>query len=44
MPAARRIKWMFTAEEARAKMARACPNPLATSSPVQRVKATVQRY
>jgi transposase len=39
-----RIKWMFTTEKARAKMGRAYPQSQANSSPIQRVKTTVQRY
>jgi len=42
--AGHRIKWMFTTEKARTKMARAYPNPSAKSGPVQRVKTTVQSY
>jgi transposase len=42
--AGHRIKWMFTTEKARTKMARAYPNPPAKSGPVQRVKTTVQGY
>jgi DDE superfamily endonuclease len=37
-----RVKWMFTTEKARAKMARAYPTPIAKS--VQRVKTFVSRY
>jgi transposase len=37
-----RVKWMFTTEKARAKMARAYPTPIAKS--VQRVKTSVSRY
>src|ERR1700760_2527549 len=40
--AGHRIKWMFTTEKARTKMARVYPNPSAKSGPVQRVKTTVQ--
>jgi transposase len=39
-----RIKWMFTTEKARAKMARAYPHPQPHSHQTQRVKTTVQRY
>jgi hypothetical protein len=39
-----RIKWMFTTDKARAKMGRAYPQLPATSSQIQRVKITVQRY
>jgi transposase len=39
-----RIKWMFTTEKARAKMARAYPQPQANSGHIQRVKTSVQRY
>jgi hypothetical protein len=39
-----RIKWMFTTEKARAKMARAYPHPQPDSHQTQRVKTTVQRY
>lgn len=42
--AGHRIKWMFTTEKARTKMARAYPNPSAKSGPVERVKTTVQGY
>jgi transposase len=42
--AGHRIKWMFTTEKARTKMARAYPNPSAKLGPVQRVKTTVQSY
>ena len=33
MPLGARIKWMFTTERARAKMARAYPAPLAAKTP-----------
>src|SRR5262249_20396162 len=36
-----RIKWMFTTEKARAKMARAYPKPSAKSVQFQRVKTSV---
>jgi transposase len=39
-----RIKWMFTTDKARAKMARAYPKPAATSARSQRVKSSVTRY
>jgi transposase len=39
-----RIKWMFTTQKARAKMARAYPNPAAKSGCRQRVKTSVTRY
>jgi transposase len=39
-----RIKWMFTTQKARAKMARAYPNPAAKSGYGQRVKTSVPRY
>jgi transposase len=39
-----RVKWMFTTEKARAKMARAYPRPSAKSSQFQRVKTSVSRY
>jgi hypothetical protein len=39
-----RIKWMFTTGKARAKMARAYPQPQANSGHIQRVKTSVQRY
>lgn len=39
-----RVKWMFTTEKARAKMARAYPKPTAKSGQVQRVKTSVPRY
>jgi transposase len=39
-----RVKWMFTTEKARAKMARAYPMPSAKSGRVQRVKTSVSRY
>ena len=39
-----RIKWMFTTGKARAKMARAYPQPQANSRHIQRVKTSVQRY
>jgi hypothetical protein len=39
-----RIKWMFTTAKARAKMARAYPQPQANSRHIQRVKTSVQRY
>jgi transposase len=39
-----RIKWMFTTEKARAKMARAYPQLQANSRHIQRVKTSVQRY
>src|SRR5262249_42579036 len=39
-----RIKWMFTTQNARAKMGRTYPRPLANSGQIQRVKTTVQRY
>jgi len=38
------IKWMFTTGKARAKMARAYPQPQANSGHIQRVKTSVQRY
>src|SRR6201996_4719771 len=38
------IKWMFTTEKARAKMARAYPQLQASSGQPQRVKTSVQRY
>jgi hypothetical protein len=38
------IKWMFTTEKARAKMARAYPHPQPDSHQTQRAKTTVQRY
>jgi hypothetical protein len=39
-----RIKWMFTTEKARTKMARAYPQPQTNSGQIQRVKTSVQRY
>jgi transposase len=39
-----RVKWMFTTEKARAKMAHACPRPSAKSDQFQRVKTPVSRY
>jgi hypothetical protein len=39
-----RVKWMFTTEKARAKMARAYPKPSVKSGQVQRVKTSVSRY
>jgi transposase len=39
-----RIKWMFTTQKARAKMARAYPKPAAKSACGQRVKTSVTRY
>jgi hypothetical protein len=39
-----RIKWMFTTGKARAKMARAYPQPQANSGHIKRVKTSVQRY
>ena len=39
-----RIKWMFTTGKARAKIARAYPQPHANSRHIQRVKTSVQRY
>ncbi|HZD90141.1 MAG TPA: IS630 family transposase, partial [Pseudolabrys sp.] len=39
-----RVKWMFTTEKARAKMARAYPKPAARSGQFQRVKTSVPRY
>ena len=39
-----RMKWMFTTEKARAKMARAYPQPQANSGHIQKVKTSVQRY
>ena len=39
-----RINWMFTTDNARAKMGRAYPKPLATSARTQRVKTSVTRY
>ena len=39
-----RIKLMFTTGKARAKMARAYPQPQANSGHIQRVKTSVQRY
>ncbi|MDH2357322.1 IS630 family transposase [Bradyrhizobium sp. SSUT112] len=39
-----RVKWMFTTEKARAKMARAYPRPSAKSGQFQRVKTSVPRY
>src|SRR5215831_13552318 len=39
-----RIKWMFTTGKARAKIARAYPQPKANSRHIQRVKTSVQRY
>jgi transposase len=39
-----RVKWMFTTEKARAKMAWAYPKPTAKSGQVQRVKTSVPRY
>jgi hypothetical protein len=39
-----RVKWMFTTEKARAKMARAYPRPSIKSSQFQRVKTSVSRY
>jgi transposase len=39
-----RIKWMFTTEKARAKMARAYPKPAAKSGCGQRVRTSVTRY
>src|SRR5690242_226760 len=39
-----RIKWMFTTGKARAKMARAYPQPQADSGHIQRVTTSVQRY
>ena len=39
-----RVKWMFTTEKARAKMARAYPRPPAKSGQFQRVKTSVPRY
>jgi hypothetical protein len=39
-----RIKWMFTAEKARAKMGRAYPQPQASLGPRQRVRTSVQNY
>jgi transposase len=39
-----RVKWMFTTEKARAKMARAYPKPAAKSGQFQRVKTSVSRY
>ncbi|MEY9705695.1 hypothetical protein ACFLEY_12025 [Bradyrhizobium sp. YCK136] len=39
-----RVKWMFTTEKARAKMARAYPKPSAKSGQVQRVKTSVSSY
>jgi transposase len=39
-----RIKWMFTTQKARAKMARAYPKPAAKSACDQRVKTSVPRY
>jgi transposase len=39
-----RIKWMFTTQKARAKMARAYPKPAAKSACDQRVKTAVPRY
>ena len=39
-----RVKWMFTTEKARAKMARAYPRPSVKSSQFQRVKTSVSRY
>jgi transposase len=38
------IKWMFTTGKARAKMARAYPQPQANSGHIQRVKTSVQKY
>ncbi|MFH0303041.1 IS630 family transposase [Bradyrhizobium sp. 31Argb] len=39
-----RVKWMFTTNKARAKMARAYPKPIIESGQVQRVKTSVPRY
>jgi transposase len=39
-----RVKWLFTTEKARAKMARAYPKPSAKSGQLQRVKTSVSRY
>ena len=39
-----RIKWMFTTEKARAKMARAYPHPQPDLHQTQRIQTTVQRY
>jgi len=39
-----RIKWMFIAEKARAKMGRAYPQPQASLGPRQRVRTSVQSY
>jgi hypothetical protein len=39
-----RVKWMFTTEKARAKLARAYPKPSAKSGQFQRVKTSVPRY
>jgi len=39
-----RVKWMFTTEKARAKLARAYPRPSAKSGQFQRVKTSVSRY
>jgi transposase len=39
-----RVKWMFTTEKARAKMARAYPTPIAKLAHFQRVKTSVSRY
>jgi transposase len=42
--ASARVQWTFTAEKARAKMARAYPKSAAASAPRQRVKTSVTRY
>ncbi|MGY3610669.1 hypothetical protein ACWGRJ_42840, partial [Bradyrhizobium sp. Lot11] len=39
-----RVKWMFTTNKARAKMARAYPKPIIELGQVQRVKTSVPRY
>ncbi len=39
-----RIKWMFTTEQARAKLGRAYPKVLAGAAKKQRVKTSVSRY
>jgi transposase len=39
-----RIKWMFTTEQARAKLGRAYPKPPAGAAKKQRVKTSVSRY